>query len=261
MLEGIVPFPPEFQRAYREKGYWRDKPLRDEFAELFKEFADRVAIIDKGRIVRTGVTRDLVEEGASEVEIQASSDREDLEAAVAGTVDRFGRLDCCIHNAVGGASRPVAVEDVEPHLIDDLMATTVRASFDLAQVAHPHLVATAGSFVMMTSAAGMEGSPNVPAYAMVKASQRALAKSLAGEWGSSGVRVNCIAPIAMTPAMASAFRANPDLESRLAARTPLGRIGDPAADIGPVAVFLASDLSRFVTGQTVVADGGGFLGL
>ncbi len=46
MLEGIVPFPPEFQRAYREKGYWRDKPLRDEFAELFKEFADRVAIID-----------------------------------------------------------------------------------------------------------------------------------------------------------------------------------------------------------------------
>ena len=114
---------------------------------------------------------------------------------------------------------------------------------------------------MMTSAAGMEGSPNVPAYAMVKASQRALAKSLAGEWGSSGVRVNCIAPIAMTPAMASAFRANPDLESRLAARTPLGRIGDPAADIGPVAVFLASDLSRFVTGQTVVADGGGFLGL
>ena len=187
--------------------------------------------------------------------------REDLEAAVAGTVDRFGRLDCCIHNAVGGASRPVAVEDVEPHLIDDLMATTVRASFDLAQVAHPHLVATAGSFVMMTSAAGMEGSPNVPAYAMVKASQRALAKSLAGEWGSSGVRVNCIAPIAMTPAMASAFRANPDLESRLAARTPLGRIGDPAADIGPVAVFLASDLSRFVTGQTVVAAGGGFLGL
>ena len=137
----------------------------------------------------------------------------------------------------------------------------MRASFDAAQVAHPHLAAAGGSFLLLTSAAGMEGSANLPVYAMVKASQRALAKSLSREWGPDGIRVNCIAPVARTPAMERAYLANPELEDRLVGRTPLRRVGDPTDDIGPVAVFLASDLARFVTGQTVVVDGGGFLGL
>ena len=65
----------------------------------------------------------------------------------------------------------------------------------------------------------------------------------------------------MTPALAGAIRHDPSLGERLVARTPLGRIGDPVDDVGPVAVFLAGDLSRHVTGQTVVVDGGGFRGL
>ena len=65
----------------------------------------------------------------------------------------------------------------------------------------------------------------------------------------------------MTPALARAIRQDPSLADRLVARTPLGRIGDPVNDVGPVAVFLASDLARHVTGQTLVVDGGGFRGL
>ena len=137
----------------------------------------------------------------------------------------------------------------------------MRASFDAAQVAHPHLADAGGSFLLLTSAAGMEGSANLPVYSMVKASQRALAKSLSREWGPDGIRVNCIAPVARTPAMERAYLANPELEERLVGRTPLRRIGEPTEDVGPVAVFLASNLARFVTGQTVVVDGGGFLGL
>tara|TARA_B100001123_G_scaffold350488_1_gene400973 strand:- start:1236 stop:1805 length:570 start_codon:yes stop_codon:yes gene_type:complete len=186
--------------------------------------------------------------------------RDDLEEAVAAAVEEFGRLDCLVHNAVGGSAAPGPLEGIGDGW-RGLLATTVRASFDTAQVAHPHLAAAGGSLVFLTSAAGMEGSANLPAYAMVKASQRALAKSLSREWGSDGIRVNCIAPVAMTPAMARAYAANPELEERLVERTPLRRIGDPVEDIGPVAVFLASDLARFVTGQTIVADGGGFLGL
>ena len=68
-------------------------------------------------------------------------------------------------------------------------------------------------------------------------------------------------PLAMTPAMEKAYVANPELEQRLIARTPLRRVGEPESDIGSVAVFLSSDLARFVTGQTIIADGGGFLGL
>jgi NAD(P)-dependent dehydrogenase (short-subunit alcohol dehydrogenase family) len=73
--------------------------------------------------------------------------------------------------------------------------------------------------------------------------------------------VNLIGPVAMSPAMEKAYTANPELETRLINRTPLRRVGDPEPDIGAVAVFLASDLARFVTGQTIIADGGGFLGL
>ncbi|MBC8364339.1 MAG: SDR family oxidoreductase [Actinobacteria bacterium] len=186
--------------------------------------------------------------------------RDDLEAAVAATVGDFGRLDCFVHNAVGGNVAPGPIEGMDDGWLG-LLATTVRASFDAAQVSHPHLADAGGSFILMASAAGMEGSANLPAYAMVKASQRALAKSLSREWGPYGIRVNCIAPVARTPAMDRAYRANPNLEEQLVGRTPLQRIGDPTDDIGPVAVFLASDLARFVTGQTIVADGGGFLGL
>jgi 3-oxoacyl-[acyl-carrier protein] reductase len=67
--------------------------------------------------------------------------------------------------------------------------------------------------------------------------------------------------MAMTPAMDRAYRENPILQERLLGRTPLGRIGDPVRDVGPAAVFLASDLARFVTGQTLSVDGGAFLGL
>tara|TARA_Y100000814_G_scaffold76234_1_gene48063 strand:- start:51 stop:374 length:324 start_codon:yes stop_codon:yes gene_type:complete len=107
----------------------------------------------------------------------------------------------------------------------------------------------------------MEGSAAIPLYGVVKAAQRTLAKGLAAEWGPDGIRVNSVAPLALTPAFDTAIVADPSLIKRLEASTPLGRIGDPVEDIGPVAVFLASELSRHVTGQTLVVDGGGFRGL
>ena len=73
--------------------------------------------------------------------------------------------------------------------------------------------------------------------------------------------MNCIAPVAETPALAGAFASNPVLKERVEQRTSLRRIGDPEADIGGVAVFLASDDGGYVTGQTIVCDGGSFMGL
>ena len=74
------------------------------------------------------------------------------------------------------------------------------------------------------------------------------------------MRVNCIGPVAMTPAMETVAETSPVFtDGLLVGRTPLRRIGDPEPDIGPVAVFLASDLSRYMTGQTLMVDGGGFM--
>ena len=182
-----------------------------------------------------------------------------MTAAVDAAVDRFGGLDCLIHNAVAPVGEPHKVEDVPDATWQAMMSTAVRASYYCAQAAFAQLEARGGTFILLTSAAGVEGSPYIPAYGVVKAAQRGLAKSLAREWGPLGIRVNCIAPVAMTPAMAVSAQKSPVfLEGRLMDRTPLRRIGEPEPDIGPVAVFLASDLSRYVTGQTIVVDGGGF---
>ena len=189
----------------------------------------------------------------------ASAD--DLRAAVEATVTAHGRLDCMVHNAIAPTLGPTRIQDVAQDHWDAMMATAIRATFEGARAAHPHLREAGGSMILMTSAAGMEGSASLPVYAMVKAAQRTLAKGLAAEWGADGIRVNCIAPVALTPAMERAYRENPVLHERLLERTPLGRIGDPLDDVGPVAVFLASEMARFITGQTLCVDGGGFLGL
>jgi NAD(P)-dependent dehydrogenase (short-subunit alcohol dehydrogenase family) len=187
--------------------------------------------------------------------------RADVDNVVAATIDRFGALDAMVHNAVSPPGPPRPIQDIDDETIAAQIATTTTASFHCAQAAFPHLRRDHGSLILLTSPAGIEGSGNLPLYGSVKGAQRGLLKSLAREWGPHGVRVNAIAPVAWTPAMDAATAANPTLEARLRGRTPLQRIGDPTDDIGPVAVFLASPLSRHMTGQTLAVDGGRYLGL
>ena len=190
------------------------------------------------------------------------AERADIDRVVAETVQRFGGLDVMVHNALSPVGPVAEVQHSADETWDGLMRTAVRASFACAQAAFPHLRARPGSsYLLLTSPAGIEGSGDRATYGAAKAAQRGFAKSLAREWGPHGIRVNLIGPVAMTPAMLTAYKANPELEARLVGRTPLRRIGEPEADIGGVAVFLASDMAQYVTGQTIIADGGGFLGL
>jgi 3-oxoacyl-[acyl-carrier protein] reductase len=183
----------------------------------------------------------------------------DVQAAVDLALSEFGGLDCMVHNALAPVGEPRPVTDVDDDTFRAMVGTAVRASYLCAAAAYPHLVASGGSLILLSSAAGVEGSPYLPAYSMVKGAQRGLAKSLAKEWGPVGVRVNCIGPVAMTPAMEVVAETSPVFtDGLLVGRTPLRRIGDPEADIGPVAVFLAGDGARYVTGQTLMVDGGGF---
>lgn len=184
----------------------------------------------------------------------------DVEGAVTAAVGEWGRLDVMVHNAVSPPGPPRPIQDIDDETIRAQIATSTTAAFHCARAAFPHLRAAGGSLILLTSPAGMEGSGHLPLYATVKGAQRGLLKSLAREWGPSGVRVNAIAPVAWTPAMETATAANPTLEARLLRRTPLGRIGDATDDVGPVAVFLASPLSRYMTGQTLAVDGGRYLG-
>ena len=185
------------------------------------------------------------------------ADRESVESAVARVVERDGRLDGAVHNATSSLSPlPVVLAEVPVGELRDHVAVSVRGTWLLACAAHPHLVASGGSLLLLTSEAGFEGKARLSPYAAVKAMQRGLARALAREWGSDGVRVNCIAPLADSPAMQRAFAADPAMSGRVLGRNPLGRLGDSVDEIGAAAHFLLSDDARYVTGQTLMVDGG-----
>jgi NAD(P)-dependent dehydrogenase (short-subunit alcohol dehydrogenase family) len=200
--------------------------------------------------------------GGSAIAVEADVTRRgELERAVTVAVERFGGLDVMVHNAVSAEARePIRLEDLTQKRWAAVAAVSLRASYDCAQLAFPHLRARAGRLILLTSTAGAGGSAFLPDYASVKAAQRGLAKSLAREWGPLGITVNCIAPLARTPALEGYFERNPVAEERIVARTPMRRLGDSERDVGAAAVFLASDAASFVTGQTLVVDGGSFLG-
>lgn len=183
------------------------------------------------------------------------------ETSVRTAIDRVrtqsGALHGVVHNSTSGYSseatplRGVTLEQLEDHL-----AVSLRGTYLLAISAFESLRETGGSYVIMTSEAGFEGKKLLAAYAVVKASQRGLMRSLAREWGPEGVRVNAVAPLAMTPAMENAFVSDPEMEARVMSRIPLRRLGDPVDDVGPVVRFLLDDDARYLTGQTIMIDGG-----
>lgn len=185
-----------------------------------------------------------------------------VRATVERTVDELGGLDVMVHNVLRAPS-PHRVESVGLDEWDELSRAAVWGLFFCARSAHPHLKASEGGgrLVLVISPAGVEASAGLPLYGPVKAAQRAIIKSLAREWGPDGITVNGIAPVAVTPALEKAFAENPDLRPRIEARTPLRRLGDPELDIGGVVVFLSSRAAGYVTGQTIVCDGGSFTGL
>jgi 3-oxoacyl-[acyl-carrier protein] reductase len=182
-----------------------------------------------------------------------------VEGAVAEAVNRFGRLDAMIHNATSRRSSEVGTIDaMSDEVWADHVAVSLDGAYNCARAALPALKEHQGRLVVMTSPAAMEGSPKLPAYAAVKGALRGFVKSLAIEWGPLGVTVVAVSPLAMSPALENAYRENPELEARLRQLVPIGRVGEPGDDIAPVIAFLAGDGSRYITGQTIVVDGGRF---
>jgi NAD(P)-dependent dehydrogenase (short-subunit alcohol dehydrogenase family) len=181
--------------------------------------------------------------------------RENAFKAVAVAIESFGRLDVLVNNAQARRSG-VPFEDITLEDMDLALGSGPCATLFHMQAAFPHMRERGGSIINFGSKMGLQPIPGIGSYAAAKEAIRGLTRSAAREWGRYGIRVNVLNPASLGPA-SEAYFANRSAEfEKLKADIALGRFGDAEVDIGAVALFLASDDSRYVTGQTINADGG-----
>ena len=182
------------------------------------------------------------------------SDESSAETIVAATVERFGKVDVLVNNA--HASRQAPLLETTQEMLDLSFGTGFYPTFRLMKAAHAQLAANKGSVINFASGAGIEGSVTQSSYAAAKEAIRAISRVAANEWAADGINVNVISPLALTEGVEAYIAADPGVEQALLAKTPMRRFGDPQADIGRVAVFLAGEDASYMTGQTLMVDGG-----
>jgi len=182
------------------------------------------------------------------------------EAQVVDMVDRtiatFGTCNTLINNAWGGG-RLGRLEMKSTDLLRRGMDVGYFGPFWAMRAAFPHLrAAGGGSIINLCSLNGVNAHMGTAEYNSAKEALRALTRTAAREWAPYQIRANVICPGAKSAAFRSMAAAHPELATMADAANPMGRLGDPEDDIAPVALFLASDDARYVTGNTLFVDGG-----
>lgn len=223
-------------------------------ALLLAEAGARVACMDVDGERRDAVVDELRAGGAEAVAVAGDLlVRADVDAAVASTVDAFGGLDVAVD--IVGVARWNPVLDLTDDDWDQSFDLVLRHVFFLAQAAGRVMVeGGGGALVSIASVSGLFAAPTHAAYGAAKAGLVSLTKTLAVELAPHGVRVNAVAPGAVrTPRVLE--RLTPEREAASSKSIPLGRMAEPH-DIAGAVLFLCSDLARYVTGQTLVVDGG-----
>ncbi|MFG6492988.1 SDR family NAD(P)-dependent oxidoreductase [Microbacterium sp. P03] len=181
------------------------------------------------------------------------TDAADLRDLVDTTVQRWGRMDTVVANA--GAALDGFSGD-EDEALDRMLSLHVRSVSRLAELALPVMAsAGGGSFIVMSSIAGLRGNRVISGYGVTKAANAQIARNIAVQWGGRGVRANAISPGVIATDFAAPITADPETAAARLARTPLGRFGRPEEVAGAV-VWLASRAGAFVSGQNIVIDGG-----
>ena len=225
-------------------------------ATLMARAGARVVISSRKQAACDKVVEALRAEGHEALAVPCNiSDKAELAALVDRTMAQWGRLDILVCNAaVNPYYGPMASMPEEAY--DKVMNCNVKANFLLANLAAGKMAAAGGgSIIIVSSIGGNQGSATLAAYGMSKAADYSLTRNLAIEWGSQGVRANCIAPGLIKTDFSRALWENPEILARVEQGTPVRRMGMPD-DIGGVAVFLASRAAAYITGQTIVVDGG-----
>lgn len=243
---------------------------------------DKVAIITGGAGgIGSGMALAMAKEGAKVVIVDVNEDKGretekalraysdsmfingDItnKASIKGIVDdvvsTYGRLDILVNNA--HVSKQVPIVETTDEVMALSFNTGFYPTFYFMQECYPHLKAAKGKVINFASGAGLSGMVDQASYAAAKEAIRGLSRVAANEWGADGINVNLISPIALTPGVEQWKQAFPEAYQEMVDKIPLKKMGDPEQDIGRVAVFLASSDSDYMTGQTLMVDGGSIM--
>ncbi len=185
------------------------------------------------------------------------ADRDDANAAVQATLEAFGKVDILINNAQGGKlGITTPTEDITDADVLDFLTTGPLGSLHMMQAAFPALCETHGAVLNFGSAIGVRGTPQMVGYAMAKEAIGALTKVTANEWGRHGIRVNQVCPAGLSSSAEVFQQADPKRWQKILRAIPLQRLGDPYDDIGRAVLALVSDDMAYLTGATLMLDGG-----
>ncbi len=224
-------------------------------AMAFVKEGATVAIADLNEEQGQKTLKELQEFAPNSMFIQANlAERDKLAGIVKQVVDRLGKLDVLVNNA--HASRMVSIAEMTQEHLDLSFNTGFYPTLYLMQAALPYLKETKGNIINFASGAGINGDVNQGSYAAAKEAIRGITRVAANEFGEFGINVNIISPIANSPGIQQWSTEHPEEYQAMLNRIPLRRLGELEGDIGRVAVFLASEDSSYITGQTIMVDGG-----
>ena len=242
-----------------------------------KNLKDQVIIVTGGAAgIGGAITTVLTERGASVVAVdidehagkkKAASNPDHIvffkgdiskmsvaEEAVKMAVAKFGKLTGVVNNAHASKQKPLMELTEDDWSLS--MDTGFKGTLNFMKAAYPELKKTKGAIVNFGSGAALTGQKNQASYAAAKEAIRGLSRVAANEWAEDGIRVNILSPLALTDGVAKWKEAYPDQYKEIADKNPMHRFGDPKTDIAPVVAFLLSEDSQYMTGQTLMADGG-----
>lgn len=216
----------------------------------------RVVISSRKTDACEAVTEEIKATGGEAISLPCNITHLDqMEALVEGTLSQWGRIDSLVCNAAVNPYYGPFI-DTPDDAFAKMMQVNVRSNMQLSKLVLPQMVERRdGSIIIISSIAGLKGADFLGIYAVTKAADMQIARNLAVANGQHNVRVNCIAPGLVKTDFARALWENPERLEKVLRTYPLSRLGEPD-DIAGAAVFLASRAGAWMTGQTLVIDGG-----
>ena len=223
-------------------------------AKAFAAHGARIAILDLDAALAAAAAADL---GPGHIGLACDVTRkEDCQTAVAAVVERLGRVDVLVNNA--GITQAVRLMDITPEGYQAVTDVSVRGSLYMTQAVVPHMRGNkaGGSVICMSSVSAQRGGGifGGPHYSAAKGGVLGLTRAMARELGPDGIRVNAVAP-GLIRTDITGDKLTPEMTADIVRSIPLGRLGE-AADVAGCCLFLASDLSAYLTGATIDVNGG-----